>query len=110
MGLSEKEAREAGYDVVTGKFPFRPLGKAMAMGQQEGLVKIVSERKYGEVLGVHIVGPHASDLIHEGVTAIKLESTVEELMTMIHAHPTLAEALLEAALDVKGEAVHKPKS
>ncbi len=110
VGMSEKEAREAGYDVITGKFPFRPLGKAMAMGQQEGLVKIVSERKYGEVLGVHIVGPHASDLIHEGVAAIKLESTVEELMTMIHAHPTLAEAVLEAALDVKGQAIHKPRA
>ena len=110
VGLSEKEAREAGYDVVCGKFPFRPLGKAMAINQQEGLVKIVSERKYGEVLGMHIVGPHASDLIHEGVTAIKLESTVEELMTMIHAHPTLAEAMLEAALDVKGEAIHKVKT
>ena len=109
-GLSEKQAREAGYDVVVGKFPFRPLGKAMAMDAQEGMVKIVSERKYGEVLGVHIVGPHASDLIHEGVAAIKLESTIEELMTMIHAHPTLAEAMLEAALDVKGEAIHKMRS
>jgi dihydrolipoamide dehydrogenase len=110
VGMSEKEARAAGYDVMTGKFPFRPLGKAMAIDQQEGLVKIVSERKYGEILGVHIVGPHASDLIHEGVTAMQLEATVEDLMTMIHAHPTLAEALLEAALDVKGEAIHKMRA
>lgn len=110
VGMSEKEAREAGYDVVVGKFPFRPLGKSMAIDAQDGLVKVVSERKYGEVLGVHIVGPHASDLIHEGVAAIKLESTVEELMTMIHAHPTLAEAMLEASLDVKGEAIHKLKA
>jgi dihydrolipoamide dehydrogenase len=109
-GLSEKQAREAGHDVVVGKFPFRPLGKSMAIDQQEGMVKIVSERKYGEVLGVHIVGPHASDLIHEGVAAIKLEATVEELATMIHAHPTLAEAMLEASLDVKGEAIHKMRS
>jgi dihydrolipoamide dehydrogenase len=109
-GLSEKQAREAGHDVVVGKFPFRPLGKSMAIDQQEGIVKIVSERKYGEILGVHIVGPHASDLIHEGVAAIKLEATVEELATMIHAHPTLAEAMLEAALDVKGEAIHKVRS
>lgn len=109
-GLSEKQAREAGYDVVVGKFPFRPLGKSMAIDQQEGFVKIVSERKYGEVLGVHIVGPHASDLIHEGVAAIKLEATVEELATMVHAHPTLAEAMLEAALDTKGEALHKMRS
>jgi dihydrolipoamide dehydrogenase len=109
-GLSEKQAREQGYDVVVGKFPFRPLGKSMAIDQQEGFVKIVSERKYGEVLGVHIVGPHASDLIHEGVAAIKLEATVEELATMVHAHPTLAEAMLEAALDTKGEALHKMRS
>jgi dihydrolipoamide dehydrogenase len=110
VGISEKEAREAGYDVVVGKFPFRPLGKPMAIDQQEGMVKIVAERKYDELLGVHIIGPHASDLIHEAVTAIKLESTVEELMTMIHAHPSLAEAMLEAALDVHGEAIHKLKA
>ena len=110
VGLSEKEAREAGYDVITGKFPFRPLGKSMAIDAQEGLVKVVAERKYGEVLGVHIVGPHASDLIHEAVMALKLEATVDELITMIHAHPTLAEAILEAALDVKGEAIHKVRS
>jgi len=110
VGLSEKEARETGYDVVVGRFPFRPLGKSMAIDQQEGLVKIVSERKYGEILGVHIVGPHASDLIHEGVAAIKLEATVEELMTMIHAHPSLAEAVLEASLDVRGQAIHKPRA
>ncbi len=110
VGMTEKEAREAGYDVVVGKFPFRPLGKAMAIAQQEGLVKVVSERKYGEILGIHIMGPHASDLIHEAVAAIKLEATVDELMTMIHAHPTLAEAILEASLDVKGEAIHKMKS
>ena len=110
VGLSEQQAREAGYDVQVGKFPFRPLGKSMAIGQQEGMVKVVSERKYGELLGVHIVGPHASDLIHEAVAAIQLEATVDELMTLIHAHPTLAEAILEASLDVKGEAIHKPKA
>jgi dihydrolipoamide dehydrogenase len=110
VGLTEKQAREAGYDVVVGKFPFRPLGKAMAMGQQDGLTKIVSERKYGEILGVHIVGPHASDLIHEAVTAIHLEATVKELQTMIHAHPTLAEGIMEASLDVDGAAIHKMRS
>lgn len=109
VGLTEEQAREQGYDVVTGRFPFRPLGRAMALNEQEGLVKVVSERKYGELLGVHIVGPYATEMIHEGVIAIKLESTVEELMTNIHAHPTLSEAIGEAALDVKGEAIHKPK-
>ena len=109
VGLSEEEARAAGYDVQTGRFPFRPLGRAMALGETEGMVKIVSERKYGELLGVHIVGPYATEMIHEGVLAIKLESTVEEMMTAIHAHPTLSEAIGEAALDVRGEALHKMK-
>ncbi len=109
VGLSEEEARAQGYDVMTGRFPFRPLGRAMALNEQEGMVKIVSERKYGELLGVHIVGPYATEMIHEGVVAIKLESTVEELMTTIHAHPTLSEAIGEAALDVRGDAVHKLK-
>ena len=81
----------------------------MALNEQEGMVKIVSERKYGELLGVHIVGPYATEMIHEGVIAIKLESTVEELMTAIHAHPTLSEAVGEAALDVRGDAIHKLK-
>lgn len=109
VGLSEEEAREQGYDVQTGKFPFRPLGRAMALNEQEGMVKVISERKYGELLGVHIVGPYATEMIHEAVVAIKLESTVEELMTTIHAHPTLSEAIGEAALDVRGEAIHKLK-
>ena len=109
VGLSEEEARERGYDVITGRFPFRPLGRAMALNEQEGLVKVVAERKYGELLGVHIVGPYATEMIHEGVAAIKLEATVEEMMTAIHAHPTLSEAIGEAFLDVKGEAIHKPK-
>ncbi len=110
VGLSESAAREAGHDVVVGKFPFRPLGKAMAIQAQEGLCKIVSDRKYGEILGVHIVGPHASDIIHQAVMAIKLEATVDEITTMVHAHPTLAEVMHEAALDVKGEAIHKMRS
>lgn len=109
VGLTEEQAREQGYDVVTGRFPFRPLGRAMALNEQEGLVKVVAERKYGELLGVHIIGPYATELIHEGVIAIKLEATIEELMTSIHAHPTLSEAIGEAALDTKGEAIHKPR-
>ncbi len=109
VGLSEEQAREQGYDVITGRFPFRPLGRAMALNEREGLVKIVAERKYGEVLGVHIIGPFATELIHEGVMAIRLEATIEEVMTTIHAHPTLSEAMGEAALDIKGEAIHLPK-
>lgn len=107
VGLSEEEARAQGYDVQTGRFPFRPLGRAMALGEQDGFVKVVAEKKYGELLGVHIIGPYATEMIHEAVIAIKLEATVEELMTTIHAHPTLSEAMGEAALDVKSDAIHK---
>ena len=107
VGLTEEQARETGYDVQTGRFPFRPLGRAMALGETEGLVKIITESKYGEILGVHIIGPYATEMIHEAVIAIKLEATVEELVSAIHAHPTLSEAMGEAALDVKGEAIHK---
>lgn len=110
VGLTEKQAREAGYDVVVGKFAFRGLGKAMAMDEKDGIAKVVSERKYGEVLGVHIVGPHASDLIHQAVAVMQLEGTVDEMVEMIHAHPTLAEALLEASSDVLGRAIHKPRA
>lgn len=107
VGMTEAQAKEAGHDVIVGTFPFRPLGKAMAMDQQDGMVKVVSERKYGEILGVHIVGPHASDMIHQAVAAIELEATVDELKHMIYAHPTLPEAIMEAAFDVHGMAIHK---
>ncbi len=106
-GLNEQQAKEAGYDVKVGKFTFKSLGKAMAINENVGLVKIVTDAKYGEILGVHIVGPHATDLIHEACVSIKLESTIDELMHTIHAHPTLSEAVMEAAQDVKGESVHK---
>jgi dihydrolipoamide dehydrogenase len=106
-GLTEEQAKAAGYDVKVGKFSFKNLGKAMAINENVGLVKIVSEAKYGEILGAHIIGPHATDIIHEICVSIKLESTVDELMHTIHAHPTLSEAVMEAAQDVKGESVHK---
>jgi dihydrolipoamide dehydrogenase len=107
VGLTEQQAREQGYDVRVGKYAFRGLGKAMAMGEREGLVKVVAEARYGEILGVHIVGPHATDLIGEPVTAIQLESTIEEMTHTIHAHPTLTEALLEAYEDTERMAIHK---
>jgi dihydrolipoamide dehydrogenase len=107
VGLTEQQAREQGYDVRVGKYAFRGLGKAMAMGEREGLVKVVAEARYGEILGVHIVGPHATDLIGEPVTAIQLESTIEEMVQTIHAHPTLTEAILEACEDTERMAIHK---
>lgn len=106
VGLTEAKAREAGYDVVVGKFPFSASGKARILGEEEGFVKVVSEKKYDEILGVHIIGPHATELIAEACVAMQLESTAEELGRTMHAHPTVSEAVMEAAEGVHGLAVH----
>jgi dihydrolipoamide dehydrogenase len=106
VGLSEEAARGQGYDVQVGRFPFRANGKALAHGEHDGLVKVVAEARFGQVLGVHIVGPHASDLIQEGTLALGLEATLDEFESTIHPHPTLSEAIAEAALDAKGRALH----
>ncbi len=106
VGLGEEQARARGYDVLVGKFPFRANGKALAYGEYDGLVKIVAEGKYGQILGVHIVGPHASDLIQEGTLLLGLEATLDELEAVIHPHPTLSEALAEAALAARGRPLH----
>ena len=106
VGLTEAKAREAGYDVKVGKFPFSASGKARILGEEEGFVKIVSEGKYDEILGVHIIGPHATELIAEACVAMQLESTAEELGRTMHAHPTVSEAVMEAAEGVHGLAVH----
>ena len=106
IGLTEAKARERGYDVVVGKFPFSAIGKARIINETEGFVKIVAEKKYDEVLGVHIIGPKATELIAEAGTALRLEATSEELVRTIHAHPTLSEAMHEAAEAVAGHAIH----
>ncbi len=106
IGLTEAKARERGYDVVVGKFPFSAIGKARILNQAAGFVKIVAEKKYDEVVGVHIVGPAATELIAEAGAALKLEATSEELVRTIHAHPTLSEAIHEAAEAVQGHAIH----
>jgi dihydrolipoamide dehydrogenase len=106
VGLTEQKARDAGHDVVVGKFPFAALGRAQTYGSTEGLVKVVADRKYGEVLGVHIIGPSASDLIPEGVLALQLEATLEDLANTIHAHPTLGEGTMEASMVALGLPVH----
>ncbi len=106
VGLTEAKARERGHDVAVGKFPFSASGKARILGQASGFVKIVRDRRYDEILGVHIVGPHATDLIAEACVALKLEATAEELFRTIHAHPTLAEAVMEAAHASHGAAIH----
>jgi len=106
IGLTEDEARKRGYDVVVGQFPFSAIGKARIINETAGFVKIVAEKKYDEVLGVHIIGPKATELISEAGAALRLEATSEELVRTIHAHPTLSEAMHEAAEAVGGHAIH----
>ena len=106
VGLTEAKAEEAGYNVKVGKFPFTANSRASIVGQHEGFIKIVSDADYGEILGVHIIGPQATELIAEAVAAIELEATVEDLMWTIHAHPTLAEGMLDAANSVYGMAIN----
>jgi dihydrolipoamide dehydrogenase len=105
VGLTEAEAKKRGYDVKIGRFPFGNIAKPRVIGQDFGLVKVVSEAKYDEVLGVHMVGPHVTDLIAEACIALRLESTTEEITRTIHAHPTLPEALMQAAEAVYGHAI-----
>jgi dihydrolipoamide dehydrogenase len=109
VGLTETQAREKGYAFQSDSFQFRTLGKPQAMGEIVGQVKIISDSRKGKILGVHIVGPHATDLIAEGTLAIRLGATVEDLAHTIHAHPTLAEALMETALKAMGSGLHGPK-
>ena len=107
IGLTEAKAREQGYDVKVGKFPFSANGKATILGQRNGFIKIVADKKYDEVLGIHIIGPHATELIAEGGVALSHEATAESLMRTIHAHPTLYEALGEAEhAAAEGAAIH----
>ncbi|WP_373862561.1 dihydrolipoyl dehydrogenase [Nocardia lijiangensis] len=106
VGLTEDAARAAGHEVIIAKFPFAALGRAKSFGDTEGFLKIVAGARHQEVLGVHIIGPSASDLITEGVLAIALEATLEELADTIHAHPTLGEIGMEAALTGLGLPVH----
>ena len=109
VGLTEDQAREKGYDVKIGLFPMSINGKAMIEDEQQGLVKYITDNATGEVLGLHISGPGATELIVEGVLAVRLEATIEEITSTIHAHPTVAEALHEAAHAVHNKAIHMPK-
>ena len=106
VGLTEAQAKEKGYTVKVGKFPFAGNSKATIVGSHDGFVKIVSDAEYGEILGVHILGPQATELIAEAVAVLELEGTVEEMMFTIHAHPTLAESLLDAYGAVEGMAIN----
>jgi len=106
VGLTEKQAKEKGYEVKVGRFPFKASGKARAIGETDGFVKLVIDAKYGEILGGHIIGVEATEMIHEIVAARASEATAKTLMHAIHAHPTLSEAVMEAAADAYGEALN----
>ncbi len=106
LGLSEARARENGRELMVGKFPFTANGKAVALGETDGFVKVVADKATGEIVGVHIVGAEATEMIHEFAVGRTLEATLEEIMHTIHAHPTLSEAALEATLAALGQAIH----
>lgn len=106
VGLSEEEAKEKGIDYVASKFLFGANGKALTMGEEEGFVKVIAEAETKRIIGVHMMGPHASDLIHEAVLAVEKKMTAEDIATVIHAHPTLSEAFFEASLGIEGKSIH----
>jgi dihydrolipoamide dehydrogenase len=106
VGLTEQQCKEKKLDYKVGKFPFSANGRARTSGETEGFVKIIRDSKYGEILGAHLIGPHATELLHEIVVARENEFTVEEIDLAVHAHPTLAEAVAEAALDSMGRVIH----
>jgi dihydrolipoamide dehydrogenase len=105
VGLTEEKARAEGHELKIGRFPFRPLGKAVAIGETEGMVKLIFDARYGELLGAHILGSDATEMIAELVVAKKLETTGKDLIHAVHAHPTLSEAVMEAAAAAYGEAI-----
>jgi len=106
IGLTERAAREAGYAVKTGKFPFIGNSKATILGHHEGFIKVVTDEKFGEILGVHIIGPFATEIIAESVAALQLEATVDDLMSTVHAHPTVWEAMSDAVAAVRGLSIN----
>ncbi|NOY37651.1 MAG: dihydrolipoyl dehydrogenase [Chlorobi bacterium] len=106
VGLTEKAAKEAGYDIRVGKFPFTASGKASAAGEKEGFVKLIFDRKYGELLGAHMIGANVTEMIAEIVVARKLETTGHEMIKSVHPHPTMSEAIMEAAAAAYDEVIH----
>ncbi len=106
VGLTEKQAKEAGYELKIGKFPFSASGKASAAGQKDGFIKLIFDSKYGELLGAHLIGANVTEMIAELVTARKLETTGHEIIKSVHPHPTMSEAIMEAAAAAYGEVIH----
>jgi dihydrolipoamide dehydrogenase len=109
VGLKESEAKQKGYKIQVGKFPYLHSGKALAMGEAEGFVKIIAEKELGQILGVHILGEHATDLIGECLLAMNVEASIEDLGEVVKSHPTLSEVITEAALDWSSRAIHQPR-
>lgn len=110
VGMTEAEAQAAGHTVKVGRFPMAANGRALTLGETAGFVKVVAETRYGAVLGVHMVGPHASELLGEAAMAVQMEATVDDLAELMHMHPTVSEAIGEAALDALGGALHLPRT
>ena len=108
VGLTEEEAVTQEYQIKVGRFPFSANSMATILGERRGLVKIITDQKYGQILGVHIIGCRATDLITEAALAMKLDVTPQEIVATMHPHPSLSEALWEAARDVSGETIHFP--
>jgi dihydrolipoamide dehydrogenase len=106
VGYTEKAAKEAGYEIKVGKFPFSASGKAKAGGASDGFVKLIFDAKYGELLGAHMVGANVTEMIAEIVAARKLETTGHEIIKAVHPHPTMSEAVMEAAAAAYGEVIH----
>jgi dihydrolipoamide dehydrogenase len=106
VGYTEKAAKEEGYDILVGKFPFSASGKASALGHNEGFVKVIFDKKYGEWLGCHMIGPEVTEMIAEVVVARDLETTGHEIISAVHPHPTLSEAVMEAAAEAYNVGVH----
>jgi dihydrolipoamide dehydrogenase len=106
IGLTERAAREAGYAVKTGKFPFLGNSKATILGHHEGFIKVVTDEATAEILGVHIIGPFATEVIAESAAALQLEATVDDLMSTVHAHPTVWEAMSDAVAAVRGLSIN----
>ena len=106
MGMTEKAAKEAGYELKVGKFPFSASGKASASGHKDGFIKVIFDSKYGELLGVHMIGSNVTEMIAEAVLARKLETTGHEILKAVHPHPTLSEAFMEATAAAYDEVIH----
>jgi dihydrolipoamide dehydrogenase len=106
VGMTEKAAKQASYEIKVGKFPFTASGKANAAGAKDGFVKLIFDEKYGELLGAHLIGANVTEMIAELVVAKKLETTGHELIKAIHPHPTMSEAIMEAAAAAYGEVIH----